>query len=253
MSAFNKAKFRFYEELNDFLPSNKKKRTFEYNFECNPSIKDVIEAMGVPHTEVDLILVNGDSVTFSYQLKDNDVVSVYPIFESLDISNVTHLREKPLREPKFVLDVHLGKLAKYLRTLGFDTLFQNSFEDSDIIKISLEQKRTILTRDVALLKNSKVTHGYWIRSQEPKEQLKEVIHCSDLLKSVRPFYRCSDCNGIIKKVPKESILEKIQQGTKKQFNEFFQCDFCGKVYWKGSHYKKMERFIENLKISISKI
>lgn len=241
-----KAKFRFYEELNDFLPSNKKKKFFEYNFECNPSVKDVIESMGVPHTEVDLILVNGDSVTFSYHLKDNDVVSVYPVFESLDISNVTHLREKPLREPKFVLDVHLGKLAKYLRMLGFDTLYQNSFEDSEIIKISLEQKRTILTRDVALLKNSKVMHGYWIRSQEPKEQLKEVIHRSDLLDAIRPFYRCKDCNGIIKKVPKESVLEKIQPGTRKHFNEFFQCNSCGKVYWKGSHFNKMNDFIEDL-------
>lgn len=250
MAVFNKAKFRFYEELNDFLPPDKKKFFFVYNFECNPSIKDVIEAMGVPHTEVDLILVNGDSVTFSYQLKDNDVVSVYPVFESLDISNVTHLREKPLREPKFVLDVHLGKLSKYLRMLGFDTQYQNSYEDSEIIKISLEHKRTILTRDVALLKYSEVTHGYWIRSQDPIEQLKEVIKRSDLSKSIRPFYRCSDCNGIIKKVSKESIMDKLQTGTKKYFNEFFQCNSCGKVYWKGSHFKKMERFIENLKVSI---
>jgi len=246
----NKAKFRFYEELNDFLPQDKKKKFFVYNFECNPSVKDVIEAMGIPHTEVDLILVNGNSVTFSYQLKDNDVVSVYPVFESLDISYVTHLREKPLRESKFVLDVHLGKLARYLRMLGFDTLYQNSFEDSEIIKISLEQKRTILTRDVALLKNSEVTHGYWIRSQEPKEQLKEVIIHSDLLDAIKPFYRCSECNGIIKRVSKESVFDKLQTGTKKYFNEFFQCDSCRKIYWKGSHYKKMERFIENFKISI---
>ena len=246
MAAFNKSKFRFYEELNDFLPPDKKKKFFVHNFECNPSIKDVIESMGVPHTEVDLILVNGDSVTFSYQLKDDDVVSVYPVFESLDISNVTHLREKPLREPKFVLDIHLGKLAKYLRMLGFDSLYQNSYKDSEIIKTSLEQKRTILTRDVALLKNSEVTHGYWIRSQDPKEQLKEVIKRSDMSKSIRPFFRCSDCNGIIKEVSKELILDKLQTGTKKYFNEFSQCTDCGKVYWQGSHFKKLRNFIEDL-------
>lgn len=252
MATVNKAKFRFYEELNDFLSYEKRKKLFSYDFECNPSVKDVIEAMGVPHTEVDLILVNGKSVNFSYQLKDNDVVSVYPVFESLDISNLTHLRKKPLREPKFILDVHLGKLARYLRTIGFDTLYKNNFKDSEIIKISLEQKRTILTRDVALLKNSEVTHGYWIRSKEPQEQLIEIIKRLDLSKSIIPFYRCSECNGIIKEVSKELILDKLQAGTKKYFNRFFQCNSCSKVYWRGSHYKKMERFIENLKLLTKK-
>ena len=142
------AKFRFYEELNDFLPLDKRKKIFSYNFEGNPSVKDAVEAIGVPHTEIDLILANSKSVAFSYHLQDGDMISVYPVFESMDISNVTHLREKPLRKPKFILDVHLGKLAKYLRMLGFDALYETDYKDSRIVNIAKTQNGTILTRDV---------------------------------------------------------------------------------------------------------
>ncbi|MBN1293701.1 MAG: twitching motility protein PilT, partial [Candidatus Latescibacteria bacterium] len=142
------AQFRFYEELNDFLPTEKRKIDFTYEFDGTPSIKDVVEALGVPHTEIDLILVNGASVDFSYHMCDVDIISVYPVFESLDISPVTHLREKPLREPKFILDVHLGKLAKYMRLLGFDTVYDNLYDDHEIVALAVAQKRTILTRDV---------------------------------------------------------------------------------------------------------
>src|SRR3972149_748976 len=135
------AYFRFYEELNDFLPPEKRKIKFEHPFFCRASVKDIIESLGVPHTEIDLILVNGKSVDFSYIINDKDEISVYPVFESFDISEVQHLRAKPLREPKFVLDVHLGALAKYLRMTGFDTVYHNNFEDVEIIKVSLSQKR----------------------------------------------------------------------------------------------------------------
>ncbi len=170
-----KAQFLFYEELNYFLPAEKSKLNFTYNFMGSPSVKDAVEAIGVPHTEIDLILVNGKSVSFSYHITEGDDISVYPVFESMDIVEVTRLREKPLRVAKFVLDVHLGRLAKNLRMLGFDTLYSNNYSDSEIANISTAENRIILTRDTGLLKNKKVTHGYWIRSQYPKEQLKEVM------------------------------------------------------------------------------
>src|SRR3989338_9144205 len=115
----SRAHFRFYEELNDFLPPERRKTTFTREFRNRASVKDMIEALGVPHTEVDLILVNGASVDFSYLVQDGDRISVYPMFESFDIRPLVHLRPRPLREPKFVLDTHLGKLAVYLRLLGF--------------------------------------------------------------------------------------------------------------------------------------
>jgi hypothetical protein len=133
----NRAVFRFYEELNDFLPNNRKKTAFSYAFEGKPSVKDAIESVGIPHVEVDLILVNGESVDFKYQLRDNDHISVYPVFESLNISEVSKIREKPLRNMAFVLDVHLGKLAKYLRMFGFDTVYRNDYDDPEIIRFPL--------------------------------------------------------------------------------------------------------------------
>jgi uncharacterized protein len=130
----NIAYFRFYEELNDFLPLEKRKRLFPFEFNGNPSVKDSIEVIGVPHCEVDLILVNSLFVGFSYKLKDEDSISVYPVFESIDITPSVHLRESPLRELKFITDVHLGKLAKYLRLCGFDTYYRTDLDDNEIIK-----------------------------------------------------------------------------------------------------------------------
>lgn len=246
----NKAFFRFYEELNDFLPTAKKKSFFLYSFNGNPSVKDAIEAIGVPHTEVDLILVNSKSVRFSYQLKDGDIVSVYPVFETMDISNVTHLRKRPLREPKYILDVHLGKLAKLLRMLGFNALYKNNYSDIEIVRTSNAEKRIILTRDLGILKIKDVARGYWIRSQNPKKQLTEVINHFDLYSSIKPFHRCMACNGIIKKIKKESISDNLQHKTKKYYNEFYRCVSCKNIYWKGSHYYKMKSFINSITKSL---
>jgi uncharacterized protein with PIN domain len=237
---------RFYEELNDFLPKKKRKVIFQHTYNGMMTIKDVIESLGVPHTEVDLILVNGESVNFNFKTKNNDLVAVYPVFESLDISNVTKLRPEPLRITKFVLDVHLGKLARYLRMLGFDTLYQNNYSDPEIIDISLKEKRIILTRDLGILKNGSVTHGYWLRSQKPKEQLEEVIKRFDLSSNIRPLNRCINCNGSIVIVEKQKIADQLKPKTIRYFDEFFQCTNCRKVYWEGSHYHRMVKRIKGL-------
>ena len=167
-----KIHIRFYAELNDFLPQYQKKLSFKHTFNGNMSIKDMIESIGVPHTEVDLILVNGKSVYFTFRPKNQDQISVYPIFESMDITDINRLRPKPLRKTKFILDVHLGKLAKYLRMIGFDALYENNYNDPFIIKTAQTERRIILTRDLGILKNKLVTHGYFIRSIKPKEQLR---------------------------------------------------------------------------------
>ena len=146
------AKFRFYAELNDFLPRHEKHIFFQHSFSGNPSIKDTIEAIGVPHTEVDLIIVNGVSVDFSYLLQDEDRVSVYPVFESIDITQALRVRPQPLREIRFVLDIHLGRLAGYLRMLGFDTLYRNDYRDEELAYVSSQEERILLTRDRGLLK-----------------------------------------------------------------------------------------------------
>jgi len=240
------AHFRFYEELNDCFPESKRKQTISYHFTGAPSIKDAIEAQGVPHTEVDLILVNGLSVDFNYHLQHEDRVSVYPIFESLDISPVIRLRAAPLRHTAFILDVHLGKLTRLLRLAGFDSTYRNDFEDQEIVTLSLEEKRIILTRDRGLLKIKSVTHGYWIRSIQAEEQLEEVVTRFHLSSQIRPFLRCISCNGLLSKVPKKPIVHLLPPRTARHFQEFSQCADCGKIYWKGSHYSNMKAILQRI-------
>jgi len=238
---------RFYEELNDFLPAFKKKKRYEIKLYGRQTVKDLIESQGVPHIEVDLILVNGTPVNFGQIIKEGDDISVYPVFENLDISDITPLENRPLRDPRFILDVHLGRLAKYLRTMGFDTLYQNNYSDEEIVEISNRDKRIILTRDKGLLMRNAVQRGYWVRNTGVKDQVFEIIRKFDLFSLISPFKRCIECNGIIDPVTKESIIDLIQPGTNKYFNEFFRCTGCRKVYWKGSHYGRMNQYLMGIK------
>ena len=238
--------FRFYEELNDHLPESVRKKEFTFEFKGTPSVKNSIQAIGIPHGEVDLILVNGESVDFDYRMQGGEKISVYPGFESLDISQVERLRPEPLRDPSFVVDVNLGKLALKLRLLGFDTLFRNDFEDDEIIRISLDEKRIILTRDKGILKQNVVKHGYFLRNDDPKKQLKEVVDRLQLHHKFRPFSRCVSCNGELQKAAKKE-LDQLPDDTLCYYNEFWQGSDCGQVYWKGSHFGNILRWIEDLK------
>jgi uncharacterized protein with PIN domain len=233
------AEFRFYEELNDFLPVRQRRQTVRYAFNGRPAIKDPIEALGVPHTEVDLIVVNGQSVGFDYHLQDGDRVAVYPCFEAFDLSPIVKLRESPLRQTAFILDVHLGKLARFLRLLGFDALYRNDYDDDELVQISAREHRILLTRDRRLLFHKTITHGYFLHSTNAMEQTREVIERFDLTGNVRLFTRCSECNGAIAPVAKEAVLDRLQPLTRRHFHEFVQCAGCGRVYWKGSHYGRL--------------
>ncbi|MGM0651504.1 MAG: Mut7-C RNAse domain-containing protein, partial [Bacillota bacterium] len=205
----SRAVLRFYAELNDFLPPEKRQTAFSHNFFGQPSVKDMIESLGIPHTEVDLIIAGDRSVAFNYRVKDGDRISVFPMFEAVDISAVLKVRPEPLREPRFILDTHLGRLANYLRMLGFDTLYQNNYDDETLARISAEQRRILLTRDRGLLKRSVVTHGYLIRADDPREQVKEVLQRFDLLDVIKPFSRCMRCNAILESVDFDQVKEKL--------------------------------------------
>lgn len=241
-----RAFFRFYEELNDFLPAARRKVEFEYRFERRASIKDVVEALGVPHTEIEVILANGRSVDFSYIVEDGDRFSVYPVFESLDVSPLLRLRPEPLRNPCFVVDSNLGRLARYLRLLGFDCLYRNDFTDDDVATLSQHQHRIVLTRDRRLLHRKIITHGFFVRSTDPKEQAREVLHRVDLHGRARPFTRCTRCNGILNNVSKATVDHQLEPKTRRYFNDFIQCAQCGQVYWQGSHHVRAKRVIEEL-------
>jgi uncharacterized protein len=237
---------RFYEELNDFLHYSRRKKAFNFILTGKRTIKDIIESLGVPHTEIDLILANQKPVQFDYHPENEDMISVYPVFEAIDISAINLLRPKPLRETKFVLDVHLGTLARYLRLLGFDTLYRNDFDDEEIINLSLDGQRIILTRDLFILKNGKVTHGYFVRETNPKKQILEIVRRFDLKDQFKPFTLCLECNGKIVKVDKSAIENELRENTRKAFQEFYRCMDCRKIYWKGSHYEKMVKMVERI-------
>jgi len=239
--------FRFYEELNDFLPVDKKKTRFEHKFIDRASVKDMIEAIGVPHIEIDLILVNGKSVDFSYLVNDGDDISVYPVFEALDISEIQHLRPKSLRNVKFIVDIQLGNLSKYMRMLGFDAAYKSDYNENKIINTSLKEKRTILTKNRELLKRNEVTHGYWVRNMEIKRQIDEIINRFDLKNEIKEFTRCMECNTLLEKVGKEKVINRLPEKVIQYQQEFYYCRNCNKIYWKGSHYERMMETIKNIK------
>lgn len=237
---------RFYEELNDFLHYTRRKKAFSFALEGRRTIKDIVESLGVPHTEIDLILANGKPVHFDYHPVNEDFISVYPVFEAIDISSINLLRPSPLRETKFVLDVHLGTLARYLRLLGFDSYYRNNLEDDEIIELSLAEQRIILTRDLLILKNGRVTHGCFVRQTNPKKQIVDIVRRFDLKDQFKPFSLCLECNGRIIKVDKSAIVSELRENTRKAFEEFYQCRDCRRIYWKGSHYERMLTMIEGL-------
>jgi hypothetical protein len=240
------ANFRFYEELNDFLAPRQHKQDIEYRFDGQPAIKDPIEVLGVPHSEVDLILINGDSVGFDYKLKSGDRVAVYPMFESLDISPLQRLRPEPLRKTAFIVDVNLGKLARRLRMIGFDTTYGNRLDDREIVDIAKREQRIILTRDRRLLFRKAITHGYWVRSDDPDIQLKEVMRRLDLHRQIKPLQRCLECNGKIERVDREQLWSSLEPLTRRYYSEFFRCSHCRKVYREGSHVAQMNDAIRHM-------
>jgi len=235
---------RFYEELNDFLDPPCRKVPFEITIASHRTIKDIIESTGVPHTEVDLILANGVSVGFDYRPEESDTISVYPVFESFDISPLVRLRPAPLRNLRFIADVHLGKLTRYLRLLGFDVLYNPTLYDREIVAVAQAEGRIILTADRGLLKRSDVTHGYCIRSDDADRQLTDVIRRFDCASKIAPFSRCMKCNGLLEEVSKDEVLDQLEPKTRKYYKEFRRCTACGKVYWKGTHFDRLRNLVD---------
>jgi uncharacterized protein with PIN domain/sulfur carrier protein ThiS len=241
-----KATIRFYADLNFFLPQNRRQVAFTLPFAAHQSVKDLIESLGVPHTEVELILVNGEPVDFSALLNDGDRISVYPTFEALDVTPLLRARFDAQHRPGFVLDQHLGRLAAYLRALGFDTLYRNDYDDPELAETSDLEERILLTRDLGLLKRRRVTHGYYVRSTDPRQQVSEVVRRFDLYHLIEPFRRCVHCNAPLESVDKADVADQLEPRTLEYYDEFQRCTGCGRVYWKGSHTVHMQQIIDDL-------
>jgi hypothetical protein len=235
--------FRFYSYLNDFLPQCHKQVAFVHRVKDQAAVKDPIEALGIPHPEVDLILANSQSVGFDYLLQENDFISVYPRFVSLRIDTISHVQPPPPEHYRFILDVHLGKLANYLRLLGFDVLYRNDYDDAQLAQIASQEQRVLLTQDVGLLKRRLVTYGYRVRSSDPKQQVREILDRFELETAIAPFQRCTRCNGLIAAVDKQTIYAQLPPLTRRYYDEFFQCQTCQQVYWKGAHFQQLQQLI----------
>ena len=238
---------RCYAALNDFLPPARRQVTFDHAFAGRPAVKDLIEALGVPHPEVDLILADGSPVDFAHPVRDGERISVYPRFASLDVAPLALARPPDLPEARFVLDTHLGKLASYLRLLGFDTLYGTDCDDDTLARLAAGEARILLTRDRGLLKRGAVTHGYYVRATDPERQLVEVLRRFDLAGALAPFRRCLRCNGLLTPVRKEEVAERLPPKTRQYYDEFQRCQACGRIYWPGSHYRRMRRFVERVR------
>ncbi|MFN8257231.1 MAG: Mut7-C RNAse domain-containing protein [Bacteroidales bacterium] len=237
---------RLFGGLDFFVPDKFRDKIIRLGFFGSPSVKDIVESIGIPHTEFELVTVNGELSSFEINVKNNDHLIVYPHFYSLQVTNDSSHDKNNLQEIKFVVDVHLGKLAGLLRLLGFDALYRNDLADDEIIKIANTENRIVLSRDLGILKNSLVKHGYFPRSQDPKIQLKEVMDRFNLNSRMKPFSRCIKCNGELRSTKKELIKSQLQENTRIFHDEFYQCINCKKIYWKGSHFNKMKEFIDGM-------
>jgi uncharacterized protein with PIN domain len=238
------ASVRFYGSLNDFLPAASRQSTLVSTFDNRQTVKDFIEALGVPHPEIDLLVVDGRSVEFGYRLRNGDRVAAYPRLRSLDVGGTARLRPAAQSEPRFIADVHLGRLAAYLRLAGFDTKYRNDYSDDDLAAISAAEDRVLLTRDVGALKHSRVRRGYFLRETQPPRQLVELLREFDLAERAAPFTRCLRCNGRLEGVQIDRVEHLLPERTRRCYREFSRCTACGRVYWRGSHYVRMSRFIE---------
>jgi uncharacterized protein len=219
---------RAYAELNDFLAPESRGLTLRRPFRSHQTVKDVLEAMGIPHTEVDLILVNGDTRDFGHRPTSGDRIAAYPVFEAFDIGSTTRLRPMPLRNPRFVVDVNLGRLARLLRLLGFDVWWSSDAGDRTLVDISLAEQRILLTRDRPLLKRRALTHGLFVRSEDAEEQTIEVLRRLHLGQRLAPFTRCVRCNGALAAVAKDEVIDRLQPLARRYYDDFGRCTGCGR-------------------------
>ncbi|HEV8311685.1 MAG TPA: Mut7-C RNAse domain-containing protein [Burkholderiaceae bacterium] len=236
--------FRFYEELNDFLPRERSKRSFHVDCAREANVKHAIEALGVPHTEVELVLVNGESVGFEHALRDGDRVSVYPQFEAFDMRPLLRVRTAPLRVTRFIADAHLGRLARYLRFLGYDTLYRNAWSDRELVALAVAEQRILLTRDRAALMHRALTHGCYLRDDEPLAQLAALAQRLELSADPARPGRCMLCNEPLRTIEKSTIVAQLLPATLAHHERFWQCPGCERIYWRGSHWQRLRRSVD---------
>jgi uncharacterized protein len=237
---------RFYAELNDFLPTGRRRRDWSLTCDARVPVRHLIEGCGVPHTEVELIVRAGESISLDARVADGDRIAVYPMFESFDIRPALRLRPQPLRRLRFVADAHLGALARDLRMLGFDTLWRNDLGGAALVALARAEGRTLLTRDRRLLMRRGITHGCCLRQATTRAELAYLMDRLQLCAEIRPFTRCMVCNLPVAAVAPIAVQTLVPQAVYAGHRQYWRCAGCGRVYWKGSHWAAMCRQIDAL-------
>ena len=243
-------RFLFYGSLNDFLPAPQRHQVIDQGLAEHAGVKHPIESLGVPHPEVEAILVDKQPVDLEYHLQDGDFVEVYPQDCPELPAAYTQLRPPVPAPIRFVADTHLGRLAAYLRMLGFDTLYRNDYDDHELAAIAAGEGRMLLTRDRGLLKHKSVVYGFCPREVDPHRQLASVLKRYRLGSQIQPWRRCIHCNGLLQDVEKSAVLDRLEPKTKLYYDSFQQCDICGRIYWQGSHFDRMAAFVEEVRRQI---
>lgn len=240
-------RLNLHGDLDFFVRSGARDRRIERSLGEKTSVKDVIEACGVPHPEIDLILVNGQPVDFDYAIASDADIELYPV--GIRSTNCKEKRLQISTDRTFVADGHLGRLARNLRLLGFDVAYDPKAEDRQLLRTMERENRALLTRDRRLLMHAVVRTGYCPRSQNADEQTVEVVRRFDLLGSLVPFTRCVRCNAPLRMVPKAEIIERLEPLTKIYYEQFRRCTGCGQIYWPGSHFSKLQKRIEQIRVN----
>jgi uncharacterized protein len=246
------AAIALHGDLNDFRPGHRRDTVVRRQVDGQPAVKDLLEALGVPHPEIAAITVNGAPAGFDHRLYDGDHVEAWPAAEAAELGLVPVLpaAAEDAAEPRFVIDGHLGRLAAYLRMLGFDTWYRNDASDDELAAVAAADRRILLTRDRGLLKRSIVRRGAYVRSDRPVEQLVEVARRYGLVDRWQPFGRCLRCNTLLVRAGREEVLDRLQPLTRIYYDDFRRCPGCEAVYWKGSHHARMERLVDRVRANV---
>ena len=224
------ATFVFGRELDLFLPRERRGATIVHEYAQAATMKQAIEALGVPHTEIGHIVVNGAPATLDRTVRENDAIEVF-----------AHARgAAPFESPlAFVADAHLGGLGRMLRMLGFDTIYDNALHDPQIADIASLERRVVLTRDRELLKRRDVMRGAFVRSLKPEKQLAEMAQRYPLADHMKPFALCLHCNLPLAPADPQDVAAKVPERIQEQYRQFAHCPGCDRVYWEGSHWDRM--------------
>lgn len=233
-------------DLPELLHRNHKGRdTIGLEVTRRTSIKDMLESIGLPHTEIGALRLADTMLDFSHIVEPGREYVVQPVPEPWDVTVPTVLRPDPLPGISFVVDINVGRLAKYLRASGFDVLFDPRWSDKYIASLMKKEKRILLTRDRGLLMRKQVEYGRYVRMTEPAGQLQEVLRLFGLKERIRPFTRCLECNEPLVKVRKQDVYHLLEPLTRKYYDSFSRCPGCGRVYWSGSHIERMRRLFRD--------